>query len=156
VSEFPEDVYTEPQEVDVDTLANLGPLAPLAGIWEGVRGIDVNPKPEGPRRQVALAVGKAAANARSFTVAARRGSTQGASARLPSRSMPSLPSDSISASASMRWQLVVRGRHGDTGEGPGPTFSSHRPQYTDADRRAHAESAGAGAGGNGAISSKTS
>ena len=141
MSEFPEDIYTEPQDIDVDTLANLGPLTGMAGIWEGARGFDVNPKPEGPRRQtyvehielqpidpqangpqlyyglryhthvvkpnevetyhdqvgywlwepatgtlvhtltipraqVALAVGKAAANARSFEVAAKRGSTE--------------------------------------------------------------------------------
>jgi len=142
VSSLPDDIYTEPQDIDVDTLANLGPLTPLAGIWQGVRGIDVNPKPEGPRRQayvehielqpidpqangpqlfyglryhthvvkpdevetyhdqvgywlwepatemvlhslaiprgqVALAVGRAAAHARTFEVAAQRGSTEG-------------------------------------------------------------------------------
>jgi len=48
---FGDDIYTEPADVDVDTLANLGPLAPLAGAWRGTRGLDVNPKPEGPRRQ---------------------------------------------------------------------------------------------------------
>lgn len=52
MSEVPSDIYTEPENVDVDTLANLGPLTGLAGTWEGLRGIDVNPKPEGPRRQV--------------------------------------------------------------------------------------------------------
>ena len=51
MSEFPEDIYTEPESVDVNTLANLGPLTGMAGIWEGVRGMDVNPKPEGPRKQ---------------------------------------------------------------------------------------------------------
>lgn len=51
MSEFPEDIYTEPESVDVNTLANLGPLTGMAGIWEGVRGLDVNPKPEGPRKQ---------------------------------------------------------------------------------------------------------
>ncbi|OAM27587.1 hypothetical protein A7P95_06640 [Eikenella longinqua] len=44
---FPKDIYTEP-EVDPDTLANLGPLAPMAGIWEGRKGTDVNPKADGP------------------------------------------------------------------------------------------------------------
>jgi hypothetical protein len=48
---FPEDIYTEPKDVDVDTLANLGPLAPLAGIWQGQRGLDVKPKAEGPKKQ---------------------------------------------------------------------------------------------------------
>ena len=48
---FPEDIYTEPSNIDFDTLANLGPLAPLAGIWQGERGLDVKPKAEGPRKQ---------------------------------------------------------------------------------------------------------
>jgi len=52
MAEYDADIYTEPQDIDVDTLANLGPLTALAGIWEGTRGLDVNPKPEGPRRQV--------------------------------------------------------------------------------------------------------
>ena len=51
VSEFPKDIFTEPEELDADTLANLGPLSGLAGIWEGVRGLDVNPKADGPERQ---------------------------------------------------------------------------------------------------------
>jgi len=51
---FPEDIYTEPSDVDVDTLKNLGPLRGMAGIWEGRRGLDVNPKPEGPRKQAYL------------------------------------------------------------------------------------------------------
>jgi hypothetical protein len=54
MSEFPKDIFTEPEDVDVDTLANLGPLTAMAGIWEGMRGLDVNPKPEGPRRQAYL------------------------------------------------------------------------------------------------------
>jgi len=48
---FSQDIYTEPQQIDVDTLANLGPLAALAGIWEGTRGLDVKPKAEGPKKQ---------------------------------------------------------------------------------------------------------
>jgi hypothetical protein len=48
---FPEDIFTEPEDVDTDTLANLGPLARLAGIWEGKKGIDLNPKSEGPERR---------------------------------------------------------------------------------------------------------
>jgi hypothetical protein len=51
MTRFPQDIYTEPSDVDVDTLGNLGPLRPLAGIWTGTRGLDVNPKPEGPERQ---------------------------------------------------------------------------------------------------------
>jgi hypothetical protein len=50
MSEFPEDIYTEP-EPDVDTLANLGPLTGMAGIWTSALGLDVNPKPDGPERQ---------------------------------------------------------------------------------------------------------
>ncbi|WP_077032670.1 FABP family protein [Pelomonas sp. KK5] len=45
------DIYTEPSPVDVDTLANLGPLRPLAGVWQGSRGLDVKPKAEGPKKQ---------------------------------------------------------------------------------------------------------
>lgn len=50
MSEFPDDIFTEPEDVDPDTLANLGPLRPLAGVWEGVKGLDLNPGP-GPKRQ---------------------------------------------------------------------------------------------------------
>jgi hypothetical protein len=45
---FPDDIFTEPQNVDPDTLANLGPLRRLAGVWEGRKGVDVNPKGQGP------------------------------------------------------------------------------------------------------------
>jgi hypothetical protein len=45
---FPADIYTEPSDIDPDTLKNLGPLTPLAGIREGWPGLDVNPKPDGP------------------------------------------------------------------------------------------------------------
>ena len=48
---FPSDIYTEPSNVDVNTLANLGPLRPLAGVWQGERGLDVKPKAEGPKKQ---------------------------------------------------------------------------------------------------------
>lgn len=51
MSEFPEDIYTEPAHVDVDTLSNLGPLRAMAGIWQGTRGLDVKPKAEGPKKQ---------------------------------------------------------------------------------------------------------
>lgn len=46
--EIPDDIFTEPDPVDPDTLANLGPLRRLAGIWEGRKGVDINPKAEGP------------------------------------------------------------------------------------------------------------
>jgi hypothetical protein len=51
MNDFPEDIYTEPANVDPDTLANLGPLRGLAGIWQGTRGLDVKPKAEGPKKQ---------------------------------------------------------------------------------------------------------
>lgn len=50
MDKFPEDIYTEP-EPDVDTLANLGPLTGMAGIWTGTRGLDVSPKADGPEKQ---------------------------------------------------------------------------------------------------------
>jgi hypothetical protein len=49
--DFPEDIFTEPADVDPDTLANLGPLRGLAGVWEGRKGVDLNPKAEGPERR---------------------------------------------------------------------------------------------------------
>jgi len=42
VAVFPADIYTE-GEASVDTLANLGPLTPMAGVWEGVPGEDTHP-----------------------------------------------------------------------------------------------------------------
>ena len=48
--DLPEDLFTEP-EIDPDTLANLGPLRRLAGVWEGAKGVDLNPKAEGPERR---------------------------------------------------------------------------------------------------------
>lgn len=46
----PDDIFTEP-EVSPDTLANLGPLRRLAGTWEGMRGVDINPKADGPEQR---------------------------------------------------------------------------------------------------------
>lgn len=54
MSNFPQDIYTEPHPVDVNTLANLGPLRGMAGVWEGLRGLDVKPKAEGPKKQAFL------------------------------------------------------------------------------------------------------
>ena len=51
MSQFPEDIYTEPRDLDINTLGNLGPLSGMAGIWEGQRGLDVKPKAEGPKKQ---------------------------------------------------------------------------------------------------------
>lgn len=49
---FPADIFTEPANVDPDTLANLGPLRRLAGAWQAEKGVDVNPKAAGPERRV--------------------------------------------------------------------------------------------------------
>ncbi|MEO8344920.1 MAG: heme-binding beta-barrel domain-containing protein [Betaproteobacteria bacterium] len=50
MDKFPEDIYTE-AEPDSDTLANLGPLKSMAGIWTGTRGLDVAPKADGPEKK---------------------------------------------------------------------------------------------------------
>ena len=42
MARFPRDIFTEP-DADPDTLANLGPLAAMAGIWEGKKGSDDHP-----------------------------------------------------------------------------------------------------------------
>ncbi|HUY67028.1 MAG TPA: heme-binding beta-barrel domain-containing protein [Acidimicrobiales bacterium] len=46
---YGDDIYTEP-DADPDTLSNLGPLAPLAGVWEGVGGKDEHPGAGGIER----------------------------------------------------------------------------------------------------------
>jgi hypothetical protein len=48
---IPDDIFTEPANVDPDTLANLGPLRRLAGTWQGMKGVDINPKAGGPERR---------------------------------------------------------------------------------------------------------
>ena len=40
------DIYTEP-EADPDTLAHLGPLTAMAGVWSGARGADEHPVADG-------------------------------------------------------------------------------------------------------------
>jgi hypothetical protein len=40
MAKFPAYLFDEP-DPDPNTLANLGPLAPLAGAWEGEKGRDV-------------------------------------------------------------------------------------------------------------------
>jgi hypothetical protein len=49
--DIPDDIFTEPEDVDPETLANLGPLRRLAGVWEGMRGVDINPKADGPEQR---------------------------------------------------------------------------------------------------------
>ena len=51
---IPADIYTEPDEVDPDTLKNLGPLRPMAGVWEGKRGKDEHPVAEGSEEDAYL------------------------------------------------------------------------------------------------------
>ena len=52
MSEFPTDIYTEPDELDGNTLDNLGSLRGLAGVWTGEKGVDVKQKAAGPKTQV--------------------------------------------------------------------------------------------------------
>jgi hypothetical protein len=49
VSIYGSDIYTEPAG-DPDTLANLGPLRPMAGIWEGTKGSDEHPFVDGTEK----------------------------------------------------------------------------------------------------------
>jgi hypothetical protein len=51
MAKFPDDIFTEPADVDPNTLANLGPLRRLAGVWEGRKGVDLNPKSGGPEQR---------------------------------------------------------------------------------------------------------
>ncbi len=51
MASIPDDIFTEPEDVDPDTLANLGPLARLAGTWESAEGRDINPKADGPEHR---------------------------------------------------------------------------------------------------------
>jgi len=49
-STYADDIYAE-SPTNPDTIAALGPLAPMAGIWEGQHGTDIAPKRAGPRTQ---------------------------------------------------------------------------------------------------------
>jgi hypothetical protein len=47
-----DDIYTEPEDISPDTLANLGPLRRLAGTWRSdTTGLDTSPKAEGPEQR---------------------------------------------------------------------------------------------------------
>jgi hypothetical protein len=48
----PPDIYTESKNVSPDTLAHLGPLRRLAGVWQADKGVDSSPKADGPERRV--------------------------------------------------------------------------------------------------------
>ena len=49
--DIPDDIFTEPEGIDPETLVNLGPLRRLAGVWEGQRGVDIAPKADGPEQR---------------------------------------------------------------------------------------------------------
>ncbi len=44
------DIYTE-APADPNTAANLGPLAPLPGVWQGNEGVDTHPQVDGPETE---------------------------------------------------------------------------------------------------------
>ncbi|MCL2716804.1 MAG: heme-binding beta-barrel domain-containing protein [Alphaproteobacteria bacterium] len=46
-----DDIFTEPANISPDTLANLGPLRPLAGVWLSDHGVDISPKADGPEQR---------------------------------------------------------------------------------------------------------
>ncbi len=46
---YGDDIYTEP-DGDPDTLSELGPLSPMAGVWEGTGGADEHPVAEGTEK----------------------------------------------------------------------------------------------------------
>jgi hypothetical protein len=49
VEPYGDDIYTEPAG-DSDTLANLGPLTAMAGLWQGIGGADEHPEAGGTER----------------------------------------------------------------------------------------------------------
>jgi hypothetical protein len=48
---IPADIFTEPN-VSPNDLVNLGPLHRLAGVWQADKGVDINPKAQGPERRI--------------------------------------------------------------------------------------------------------
>ncbi len=51
MSAFPQDIFTESDDINDNTVEALGPLARMAGVWEGVVGADINPKADGPEHK---------------------------------------------------------------------------------------------------------
>jgi len=47
----PPPIYTKPADISPDTLANLGPLRALAGVWQGTIGADDHPNASGSKDQ---------------------------------------------------------------------------------------------------------
>lgn len=54
MGEFYKDIYTEPENVDVNTLKNLGPLTAMAGIFQGEDGSDIHPVATGTAGDIYL------------------------------------------------------------------------------------------------------
>lgn len=52
MTKIPDDIFTEQEDYSLDTLASLGPLRRLAGTWQSDKGVDINPKADGPERRV--------------------------------------------------------------------------------------------------------
>ncbi|MBI4534087.1 MAG: FABP family protein [Candidatus Melainabacteria bacterium] len=52
MSRLTQDVFTEPANIDIDTLKNLGPLTLMAGVWESVSGTDLHPVAAGAHGDV--------------------------------------------------------------------------------------------------------
>jgi len=48
----PSSIYTKPSDISPDTLANLGPLRALAGVWQGTLGADDHPNRSGGKDDV--------------------------------------------------------------------------------------------------------
>ena len=46
---WPDDIFTEPP-ASADTLANLGPLRPMAGVWTNDTALDEHPVAEGAKQ----------------------------------------------------------------------------------------------------------
>lgn len=73
MANFPDDIFTEPSDVDPDTLANLGPLRRLAG--EPATGLVLQTVAI-PRGQVAIASGQASPDDDRLVLTAERGQTE--------------------------------------------------------------------------------
>ena len=52
MSDFPQDIFTEPSNVDIHTLKNLGPLTGMAGIWHGEDGSELHPVATGKKGNI--------------------------------------------------------------------------------------------------------
>ena len=97
------DIYTEP-EGDPDTLANLGPLRALAGIWEGTGAdqhpvVTVNNDGTWSYEEVGLLETPAAASPSATSIATRSRESR---RRLPTRSRANSSARPTEVSASAR------------------------------------------------------